>query len=143
MINNWDEMSKFWHSMNGCNPLGAPDKKKTELARDLCLGLFMEVSELTDSFQWKPWRKHIKIDRENVKREVVDCIFFLHHIADCFGIDATDLQATYVQVMANNRKRYIEGDFSEEKETIPTSEIKALEYKLDAIWQKLNGDDLK
>ena len=81
MIKKWQEMSKFWYSMNKFgNPAGMPTEQRIRHGRDLCNGLFMEVAELQDSFQWKPWREGIEVDKENLKREIVDCLFFLHHI---------------------------------------------------------------
>ena len=140
MINNWKEMSQFWHKMIKQDPLGSPLKNRISLARDLSLGLFMEVSELTDSFQWKPWREKEYVNVDNVKREIVDCLFFLHHIAECFNIDDIDLQVKFTEVMANNRKRYIDGDFTEEE--VPEIIPGVLE-KLDSILSKLQQGEKK
>lgn len=138
MINNWNEMSKFWHKMQG-DPTGAPLPHRIKLARECSQALFMEVAELTDSFQWKPWRKEKSVDVPNVKREIVDCLFFLHHIAECFGIDHHDLQATFSGVMANNKKRYIDGDFSEEEEK--KAHDASLHEKMDSILSQLQRED--
>jgi NTP pyrophosphatase (non-canonical NTP hydrolase) len=68
----------------------------------------MEVAELVESFQFKPWRNNTEevIDRENLKREIVDCCFFLVHIADCFEIRPQELDKKFEEVLANNERRY-------------------------------------
>ncbi len=116
MISNWQEMTDFQSKMNGESLAGAPQETRIALARDMCNALFMEVAELQDSFQWKPWRKGDQVDRENIAREIVDCLFFLHHIGECFSLKPSDLEHKYNEVMANNRRRYHDGDFSGETE---------------------------
>ena len=126
-------MTQFWGEMGyDAELMDMETRHKT--ARDLALGLFMEVYELTDSFAWKPWRQISRPDTANLEREIVDCLFFLHHLAECFGIDAEDLANRYVKVMANNRKRYIDKDFSDED----TGPVDSKE-KIDSILSKLQG----
>ena len=144
MIQNWDEMTNFQNTMQGCSLAGAPLKAKVHQAVRMCNGLFMEVAELQDSFSWKIARdvnrvEEPTIDRENVKREIVDCLFFLHHIGECFGIRPVDLNHTFNEVMANNKKRHIDGDFSseEEKESHYETSLERINAKLDKL---INGD---
>ncbi len=122
MINHWEEMTKFQNKMNGRSLEGAPSGDRITLARQMCNALFMEVAELQDSFSWKPWRDSVAADKENIKREIVDCLFFLHHIGTCFSIGPAELEAKYNEVMTNNVTRYHDGDFSgeeaEEKVTV-------------------------
>lgn len=80
-------------------------KERLAYARQCCLALFQEVAELTDSFKFADW-KNITTDKENIEREIVDCIFFLHHIAKCFGISHVNLEQRYETVMLNNKNRY-------------------------------------
>lgn len=98
MIENWRALNRFQDSMG-------PHYKPSEYA----LGLFMEVAELTESFQFKPWRKHPEkmIDRENFKREVVDCLFFLHHLCRSFDVTPSELNAKFEEVLGNNELRYV------------------------------------
>ena len=98
MIKHWEEMSDLTKCHGKCY---GPDQ--------YALGLFMEVAELTESFQFKPWRleHNVIIDRENLKREIVDCLFFLHHIAECFDVTPEELDIKFQQVMSNNRRRYV------------------------------------
>lgn len=90
----WQELDEFQDSM------GEPYR-----LNDYSLALFMEVAELVDSTNWKPWKGRYD-DVENIKREICDCIFFLHHIARKFDISPEDLRQKYEEVMKNNRKRY-------------------------------------
>ena len=98
MIDNWGALDEFQDSMG-------PHYSPSEYA----LGLFMEVSELTESFQFKPWRpdQEDMIDRENFKREVIDCLFFLHHLCRCFDITQDELDAKFEAVLQNNLRRYV------------------------------------
>lgn len=126
MIQHWNEMTRFQDDTGRYEP------------RDYCLALMMEVSELTDSLPWKPWRspENRKLNVENLKREIVDCLYFLHHIADAYGITPEDLDAKFVEVDDNNRRRYVDGDFSMEEEVEPSNaEIMA---KLNALAKQVN-----
>ncbi len=98
MIDHWDEITEFRQSMG---PLYTPS--------EYALALFMEVSELTDSFNFKPWKpsQNTAIDMDNMEREVVDCLFFLHHICECFSITPEQLNKRFEVVLANNKRRYI------------------------------------
>jgi len=90
----WERITDFEDQM-GRHP---PDQ--------LALGLFMEVSELVDSFSWKPWRSEKWVDKDNLTREIVDIIFFLHHIARHFHISIFDLLEKFEWVLKNNERRY-------------------------------------
>ena len=96
MIENWIELDDY-QDTQGRFPLN-----------DYHLALFQEVSELVDSASWKPWKGTIP-DRENAKREIVDCLFFLHHIARNWQITPEELNAKYKEVMKNNIRRYCLG----------------------------------
>jgi len=97
MIDKWTEITQFRRIMG---PLYRPEQ--------YALGLFMEVAELTESFQFKPWKEGLGrvIDQENLKREIIDCLFFLHHIAECFDITDFDLDQKFEEVLKNNERRY-------------------------------------
>lgn len=103
----WGAIEKFEDMMT--NPKAFTDQEIQEHRRSLCLGLFMEVSELTDSFQWKFWKHGDWVNKENATREIVDIIFFLHHIARSLGITLTDLDLMFSRVLNNNIVRHIEG----------------------------------
>ncbi len=113
-------MTDFQNQMEGQSVGGMTDAQRVDKAFRMCSGLFMEVAELQDSFSWKLCRDinrggTAEFDKPNIRREIVDCLFFLHHIAECFGITPNDLNQTFVGVMANNRRRHIDKDFSNEE----------------------------
>lgn len=88
-------------------------KSVDELQRDIgyysfdeyCLALFMEVAELTDNYRWAPWKKG-KADRDNLMREIIDCMIFLHHIAHTQGITLDELLTKSKEVIAHSKDRY-------------------------------------
>lgn len=138
-------MTHFQNKMSGQSLAGATIKTKIVRATAMANALHMEVSELQDSWSWKTTRDPLrvedpKVDKDNVCREIIDCLFFLHHIGECFDIEPTDLEAKYIEVMANNRRRHIDGDLSGQKESEAApinEELATINAKLD---QLLNGD---
>ena len=94
MIEQWDKLDAFQDSM------GSHFND-----REYSLALFMEVAELVDSLNWKPWRGQ-PMDRENLKREMIDVLFFVHHIARNHNITPEELRDKFKQVMKNNINRY-------------------------------------
>lgn len=88
---------------------GTPEAK--EYARQCSLALFMEVAELVDSFQWKPWRSGVDVDVPNLQREIVDILHFIIHLVDSLGEDmldeTLDLRAQWV--LDNNKARLVNG----------------------------------
>ena len=83
-----------------------PDKPMEHL-RNLTLALHTEVTELLDSFPWKPWRamKDQKYDYENAKEEIVDIIFFLAGICEVTGITAEAIEDKFIVKLAANYNR--------------------------------------
>ena len=83
-----------------------PEKLMAAL-RDNVLALQVEVSELLDSFPWKPWRKMTSqtYDYENAKEEVVDIIFFLAGICEITGITAEGIEDKFIVKLAENYNR--------------------------------------
>ncbi len=105
------EIDQFQEQM-GYDYLKMTKEEKFAYAKECGLALFMEVSELVDSFPFATWKKN-EIDVENIEREVVDVIFFLHHICRCFNIEVLDLEDRFVTVMENNYRRYGNGKMGE------------------------------
>lgn len=85
--------------------------QKMQSVRNLSLALMMELAELVDSLPWKPWREieDQPFDIDNVKREMIDIIFFLGAIREDLGITPEELVVTYKDVMINNTKRLTDG----------------------------------
>lgn len=128
MIGHWKAMNDLQSEMG------------TYSVKDYAFALQMEVAELIDSLNWKPWRKTPSLikDEENLKREIVDCLYFLHHIATAAGFTEVDLEKKFIEVDMNNRRRYLGGDFSEEEEPSMIDIAKKLD-KLDHQLRLLEG----
>lgn len=94
MIEQWDSLDAFQDSMG---------RRFNDV--EYSLGLFMEVAELVDSMNWKPWRGQ-PMDRENLKREMIDVLFFVHHIARNHNITPEELRDKFKEVMKRNINRY-------------------------------------
>jgi len=77
-------------------------------ASECALALHVEVSELASSWAFASW-KTTKTDEENIKREIVDCFFFLANIAASFDIKTEDLEKMFFWVLDNNAKRIANG----------------------------------
>ena len=78
------------------NILGYPNTfcdKETQFdqAREILLAMQQEVSEVTDSIQWKPWRKARNYCRYNMLEELGDVIFFIDSLLMNFGCTWDDL----------------------------------------------------
>jgi len=117
MIEFWSEMDLFLRE-RGIETGYMTDAERITYLRDHTTGLFMEVAELMDSFNWKPWRDGEDIDVNNLTREVIDCLFFLHHICDAAGVSRGDLRSAFSAILENNRKRYVDKNFSEEDKVL-------------------------
>lgn len=63
-------------------------------ARDLCLAIQVELSEVVNSFDWKPWKKYNNtrtVDSDNFLEEIGDIVFFLDSLLMNFGFTWDDL----------------------------------------------------
>jgi len=83
------------------------DQKKA-YASACALALHVEVSELASSWAFAPWKTN-RTDSDNVEREIIDCIFFLANIAECFNITTNQLEARFNWVLQNNQRRMEDG----------------------------------
>lgn len=112
----WQQITDFWVSSGeGQNKYSGPEELRDKYGQYI-LAAHAELSELLESYPWKPWRPvgYQAIDIENIKREVVDILFFLHHVCALVGVTPEDLKKKFDWVMENNKRRYIDGDFSKE-----------------------------
>ena len=87
------------------------EKAQMEHLRQNLLALNQEISELTDSFPWKPWRNiYSQIwDNKNALEEIVDIFFFLGAIMSIAGIDLRDLEGVFVEKLKENHDRIERG----------------------------------
>jgi dCMP deaminase len=96
--------------------LGYPGETKTQEEllkkfRELIVALYQEVSELCDSFPWKPWReiKDQTFDEENAIMEMVDIFFFMGSILELFEISPERFEETLQSKIAENYDRIQRG----------------------------------
>ena len=83
------------------------DQKK-QYASHCALALHVEVSELASSWAFAPWKTGYT-DADNIEREIIDCIFFLVNIAECFSITPAQLETRFNWVLENNQRRIGDG----------------------------------
>ena len=103
----WAEVAQFAKKINR-DPKDLDSTGLHQHRKDLSLALFMEVAEMTDSFQWKPWRPFAPPDMDNLERELVDILIFVVHLAEAFGLTPADLLERFRLVMDNNVARYVD-----------------------------------
>ena len=103
----WDKISEFEDQLIAKGKTCAHDIE--HYRREMSLAVFMEVAELVDSFQWKTWKDGNAVDKENATREIVDILFFLHHVARSLGIIVDDINTMFDRVLANDIHRHIKG----------------------------------
>ena len=88
---------------------GMPEEVRIKYASACALALHVEVGELSSSWAFAPWKSTVT-DVENIKREIIDCIFFLANISFCFDITTDDLQRMFFWVLNNNQRRMASGE---------------------------------
>jgi len=86
--------------------------QRIKYASECAHALLVEAAELSSSWPFASW-KTTPIDRENIEREIIDCVFFLVNIASSFYITPEKLQDRYEWVLANNLRRIENGEHQE------------------------------
>jgi len=86
-------------------------EERTEAIRHGGLALYQEVSELMDSFPWKPWRSMIDQtwSNSNAIEEIADCLFFLGFIMEAAWIHPEDVQLVFLEKLRENYDRIKRG----------------------------------
>ena len=100
-----------YHSKLGYPPNALTLDDKLRMHRDLCLALQVEVSEVTDSMPWKPWRpsNYKSMDTTNLKEEVVDVLFFLGSLLEVWGVQPHELGTMFLGKLEENYNRISSG----------------------------------
>lgn len=88
------------------------DDQKKAYASEAALALFVEVGELTSSWPFASW-KTTPVDQENIKRELVDILFFMNIIRLCHNISVSELTDMFQWVLKNNDRRMATGEHKE------------------------------
>lgn len=78
---------------------------------EIILALHHEVSELGESYPWKPWRpkNYKKVDIDNMLEEIVDILFFLGSILELNNIYSVELEYKFIDKLRTNYQRIEEG----------------------------------
>jgi phosphoribosyl-ATP pyrophosphohydrolase len=86
-------------------------QKAIEKANEIILALHNEVTELQESYPWKPWRpeEYKKIDFDNMAFEIIDILFFLGSFMEIFSITSQELEQAFEIKLAENYKRIEKG----------------------------------
>jgi hypothetical protein len=81
------------------------------MTRENVLAMHAELTELLDSFNWKPWKtwNGANVNRGNILTEVVDLGHFLINVCLTWGITPAEYFAAYAGKHQENRRRQAEG----------------------------------
>ncbi len=80
---------RAYHERLGYPVVNCSTEQQYEQARNICLAIFQEVAELTESMDWKPWREYNgrrKVDKDNLLEEAGDILFFIDSMLIIFGL---------------------------------------------------------
>lgn len=85
---------------------------QVEQGRDIILAMHTEISELLNSFTWKPWKRYnglSEIDKDNFLEELGDVIFFMDSLLMNFGLSWPDVFSRMDAKLVENYKRIENG----------------------------------
>ena len=71
--------------------------------------IIAEAVELKEESNWKWWKKPKEIDREAVKKELVDILHFWASLCTRLGITPKEIYESYLEKNEENRKRQQRG----------------------------------
>lgn len=81
--------------------------------RSAALGAFVELGELVNECQWKPWREYnppTDAERQKVREEFADVLHFIawmmNNLEDRFGLTPSDFAETFMAVHERNIARF-------------------------------------
>lgn len=95
------------------NPLHSFEYKKgaIEKIRINMLSMFVELGELINTMEWKPWKKGHITDTQRVEEELADVLAFLGNILSAIQaayptISINTIVTQYLKTCENNIKRF-------------------------------------
>jgi dimeric dUTPase (all-alpha-NTP-PPase superfamily) len=89
---------------------GLYDRPVADVMREAVLAAFVELGELLQCVNWKPWRKRTFIvDRAKVAEEWADLLHFVVEIGILNGLDARGAFEEYVRKNEKNLRRIGDG----------------------------------
>lgn len=110
-IDLWRSIYEYHRKLNSPD-LGAASQSednKFKQIREASLALFMEVAELVDSHQWKPWRKARVFERQHFIEEMADIVFFMSSLMELHDIPEVELRQAIADKLITNHSRLNEG----------------------------------
>jgi len=96
--------------------------QKLNYASQCAHALLVEAAELSSSWAFADW-KTTNTDIDNIKREAIDCFFFILNICECFDITAQELDNKFLWVLENNLKRIESGEHKSMEATDKTTKL--------------------
>lgn len=78
---------------------------ETERFKIYTLSTIVELSEMLQETNWKPWKKYKEFDINKVRLEFIDSLCFMLHIANILKINSKDITELYCYKRNINIKR--------------------------------------
>ena len=103
----FQQIYQYHRNLNSPNLAAAKesDENKYRQIREASLALFMEVAELVDTHQWKPWRAARVYERQHFREEMADIVFFMSSLMELHDIPESELrQAIADKLIVNNNR---------------------------------------
>lgn len=107
----WSDIRAYHKALGSpdLSPAGLEPDNKYKQVREASLALFMEVAELVDTQQWKPWRKARVFERQHFIEEMADICFFMSSLMELHNIPEAELRQAIADKLATNLNRLTEG----------------------------------
>lgn len=103
-----DDILKRQRVLN--DAMGNPMRENGEPIKENVIALSVEVIEVLNEINWKPWKKTKKeVDKEALLFELVDVIQFWANIVNEAGFTADDIGSAYSEKLGINQGRIDNG----------------------------------
>ena len=94
----------------GKNPLDITDPiERIQFIKDMELAARMELGEMLDETDWKPWATSNHVNEEAGQGELADVLLFFINLCFAFRADAQDIFIKTMEKMDRNLARQLEG----------------------------------
>lgn len=98
-----------YHEVLGYPKTNTGTEEQFTQAREILLAMQLEVAEVAETIQWKPWRKARKYEREHMLEELGDVLFFVDSLLMNFGCSWGDLAEAMETKLIECHKRIERG----------------------------------
>lgn len=102
---------RIYHEKLGYPTKNSSIKLGIKEANEIITALHAEISELQNTYPWKPWRplNYSQFDFDNMLFEIVDILFFLGSFIEIFNVTSKELEIAFKAKLAENYKRIERG----------------------------------